>query len=42
MPQMHIKKPERTYSASVPFTKRKEEYKNLKKQEIQDTFIKTN
>ena len=31
-----------TYSACGPFTKNKKEYKNSKKQEICNTFIKTN
>ena len=42
MPEMHLKQPRFTYSACRPFTKNKNEYKNLKKQEIQDIFIKTN
>ena len=42
MPEMHIRQPRFTYSASEPFTKSKERIKNIKKQEIQDIFIKTN
>ena len=39
---MHLRQPEFTYSACGPFKKTKKECKNLKKQEIQDIFIKTN
>ena len=39
---MHLKQPGFTYSAWGLFTKNKEEQKKLKKQEIQDIFIKTN
>ena len=39
---MHLKQPGFTYSAWGLFTKNKEEKKKLKKQEIQDIFIKTN
>ena len=48
MPEMHLRQPASldksgfTYSACGPFTKNKKEYKNLKKQEIHDIFIKTN
>ena len=42
MPKMHLKEPGFTYSASGPFTKNGETIKNLKKQDIQDIFIKTN
>ena len=44
MPKMHLRQPEFTYIACGPFTKKKtkKEYKNLKKQEIHDVFIKTN
>ena len=43
MPETHLKQPGFTYSACGPFTKKtKKEYKNLKKQEIHDIFIKTN
>ena len=40
MPEMHLRQPEFTYSACGPFTKNKKEFKNLKKQEIQNTFTK--
>ena len=39
---MHLKQPGFKYSVCVPFTINKEMIKNLKKQEIQDVFIKTN
>ena len=42
MSEMHLKQPGFTYSASGPFTKKKEEFKNLKKQEIQAVFTKMN
>ena len=42
MPEMHLKQPGFTFSACGPFTKTKKEYKNSKKQEIYDIFIKTN
>ena len=42
MPEMHLSQPGFTYSACGLFTKTKREYKNLKKQEIKDMFIKTN
>ena len=48
MPEMHLRQPASldksgfTYSACGPFTKNKKEYKNLKKQEIHDIFIKMN
>ena len=42
IPEMHLRWPGFTYSACGPFTKNKERIKNLKKQEIQDIFIKTN
>ena len=41
MPETHLRQPGFTYSACGPFTKNIE-YKNLKKQEIHDIFIKTN
>ena len=41
MSEMHLRHHGFTYSACGPFTKNKE-YKNLRKQEIQDTFINTN
>ena len=42
MLEMHLRQLGFTYSAYGPFTKNKERLKNLKKQEIQNTFIKTN
>ena len=43
LPEMHLRQPGFTYSACGPFKKAKKESKNLKKkQEILDTFIKTN
>ena len=40
---MHLRQPGFTNSACIPFTKKaKNEYKNLKKQEIHNIFIKTN
>ena len=42
MPQMHLRQPEFTYSACGSFTKSKERIKKIKKQEINDIFIKTN
>ena len=42
MPEMHLRKPGFTYSASVPFTKNKERIQNLKKQKIHDVFIQMN
>ena len=42
MHEMHLRHPRFTYSACEPFTKKTvKEYKNLKKQEIHDIFIKT-
>ena len=32
MPELHLKQPQFTYSACGPFTKHREELKNLKKQ----------
>ena len=40
--EINLRQPGFTYSACGPFTKKKKEYKNLKKQEIRDIFIKTN
>ena len=40
MPGMHLIQPGGTYSACEPFTKNNEEIKKLKKQEIQNIFIK--
>ena len=42
MPEMHLRQPGFPYSAYGPFVKNKESIQKLKKQEIQDTFIKTN
>ena len=42
MPKMHLRQPEFTYSACGPLLKSKKEYRNSKKHEIQDIFIKTN
>ena len=42
MPEMHLRHLGFTYSACGTFTKNKEKYKNLKKQEVHDIFIKTN
>ena len=42
MPEMHLKQPGFTYSTCGPFTKKKKEFKNLKKQEIQAIFTKMN
>ena len=41
MPEMPLRQPGFTYNACGPFT-RKKEYKYLKKQKIQDIFIKIN
>ena len=42
MPEMRLRQPRFKYSAFGPFTKNKERIKHLKKQEIQDIFIKRN
>ena len=42
MPEMYLKQPQFTYSACGPFTKINNEFKKLKKQEIQDIFTKMN
>ena len=43
MPEIHLRKPGFTYIAYGPFTKKKKnKYKNLKKHEIQNIFIKKN
>ena len=42
IPEMHLKQLGFTYSASGPLKKTKKEFKNLKKQEIQDIFTKMN
>ena len=36
MSEIHLKQPGFTYNACERFTKKKKEFKNLKKQEIQD------
>ena len=41
MPEMYLKQPGFTYSGCGPFTKNKE-FKNFKKQEIQDIFTEMN
>ena len=41
MSDMYLRQPGFIYSVSGPFTKTNKEYKNLKKQEIQDIFINT-
>ena len=40
MPKMHLREPRFTYSACGHFAKNKAQCKNLKKQEIQNIFIK--
>ena len=40
--EIHLKQPEFTYRVLENVQKTKKEYKNLKKQEIHDVFIKTN
>ena len=42
MAEIDLRQPGFTYSACGPFTKIKQRIKSLKKQEIQDVFIKTN
>ena len=42
MPEMHLEQTRFTYSACGPFTKNNELIKKLKKQEIQNIFVKTN
>ena len=42
MPEMYLRQPGFTYSTYELFTKNKERFKNLKKQEIHNIFIKTN
>ena len=42
MPEKHLRHLAFTYSPCGPFTRKKKEYKNFKKQEILDIFIKTN
>ena len=42
MPEMRLRQPGFTCRACGTFTKNKERIKNLKKEEIQDIFFKTN
>ena len=42
IPEMHLKQSGFTYSACGPFTKNKERFQYLKKQEIQAIFTKMN
>ena len=42
MPEMHLRQPGFTYSACGPLEKKKNVYKDLKKLEIHDIFIKRN
>ena len=42
MPEMNLKQYGFTYSACESFKKAKKKYKNLKKEEIHDIFIKRN
>ena len=42
MPEMHLKQLGFTYSTCGPFTKKKNKFKNLKKQDIQAIFTKVN
>ena len=42
MPEIHLKQPGFTYSACGPFTKSKKEFKNLKKQKIQNISAEMN
>ena len=42
MPEMHLRQPKFTNSASEPFTKNKERIRTFNKTEIQNIFIKTN
>ena len=42
MPEIHLKQPGFTYSACGPFTKKRKELKNLKKQETQNIFTEMN
>ena len=41
MPEMQLKQPGFTYSACGPFIRNKEKFRNLKKQDIQTIFIKS-
>ena len=42
VPEMHLKQLGFTYSTCGPFTKKKNKFKNLKKQDIQAIFTKVN
>ena len=42
MPEMHLRQPDLLIMLADLSLKTKNEYKNAKKQEIQNTFIKTN
>ena len=42
MPEMHLEQPVFTCSTCGSYTKNKKEFKNLKKQEIQDIFTEMN
>ena len=42
MPEMHLRQLGLIYSACGSFTKTKKEYKNLKKEEVHDIFVKAN
>ena len=42
MPEIHLKQPGFTYSASGPFTRNKQKFKHLCKQEIQIIFTRIN
>ena len=42
MPEMYLKQPGFTQSACGPFTKKKKEFKSLKKQETKNIFTKMN
>ena len=42
VPEMHLRHPGFTYIACETLSKKKKEYKNLKKRAIHKTFVKTN
>ena len=42
MPEIHLKRPGFTYCAYGPLKKTKQEFKNLRKQEIQNIFTEMN
>ena len=42
MPEMHLKQPGFTCGACGPLTKKKEEFRNIKKQETQNTLTEMN